>query len=117
MLKAEMVNSLSKKNQRSPRSMDVLVVCRKHRSATPLASNIAAAVNHAHGRIHALVAMVRSRLRADARSIMLASVLSLLTNPDIVADGDDLIARGEPSRQRDPSSGCSTLCHLSSGRA
>ena len=92
MVKAEMINSLSKKNQRSPHSMDVLVICRKHHAATPLASDVAGAVKHAHDRIHALVGDGAEPLVGDARSIMLASVLSLLTNPDIVADGDDLIA-------------------------
>ena len=92
MLKAEMANSLSKKNQRSPHSMDVLVICRKQQTATPLASTVTDAVKHAHDRIHALVDDGAEPLAGDARSIMLASVLSLLTNPDIVADGDDLIA-------------------------
>ena len=92
MLKAEMANSLSKKNQRSPHSMDVLVICRKQQAATPLANTVAGAVKHAHDRIHALVGDGAEPLAGDARSVMLASVLSLLTNPNIVADADDLIA-------------------------
>ena len=92
MLKAEMANSLSKKNQRSPHSMDVLVICRKQQAATPLASTITDAVTHARDRIHALVGDGAEPLAGDARSLVLASVLSLLTNPNIVADPDDLIA-------------------------
>ena len=91
MVKAEMTTSLSKKNQRSPHSMDVLVVCRKHEAATPLANDVDDAVRHADDRIRSLVRGGTEPLPGDARSIMLASVLSLLTNRDVAADADDLM--------------------------
>ena len=91
MVKAEMAASLSKKNQRSPHSMDVLVVCRKRQAAEPLASDIDGAADHARGRIRSLVRAGAEPLAGDARSIMLASVLSLLTNPDNVADAATLM--------------------------
>ena len=92
MAKAEMTTSLSKKNQRSPHSMDVLVICRKREAAAPLASGVTDAVKHARDRIRSLVRTGAEPLPGDARSMMLASVLSLLTNPDVVACADDLMA-------------------------
>ena len=91
MVRAEMTTSLSKKNQRSPYSMDVLVICRKQQAATPLANNINDAVKHACDRIRSLVRDSAEPLPGDARSIMLASVLSLLTNPDVVVGAEDLM--------------------------
>ena len=90
LAKAEMTTSLSKKNQRQPHSMDVLVICRKTGTAAPLANNIDCAVQHARGRIRALRRSGAAPLAGDARSIMLASVLSLITNPAVREDADDL---------------------------
>lgn len=91
MVRAEMTTSLSKKNQSSPHSMDVLVVCRKQQAAEPLAFDIEGAVNHARGRIRSLARGDVEPLPGDVRSIVLASVLSLLTNTRFVADVDDLV--------------------------
>ena len=71
--------------------MDVLVVCRKRQAAEPLAFDIEGAVSHAHGRIRSLVRGGVEPLPGDVRSIVLASVLSLLTNTRVVADVDDLV--------------------------
>lgn len=91
MVRAEMTTSLSKKNQSSPHSMDVLVVCRKQAAAEPLAFDVGGAVKHARGRIRSLVRSGVEPLPGDVRSIMLASVLSLLTNTCVVADPEDLV--------------------------
>ena len=91
MVRAEMTTSLSKKNQSSPHSMDVLVVCRKQQVAEPLAFDIKGALNHARCRIRALERDGVEPLLGDARSIVLASVLSLLTNIRVIADVDDLV--------------------------
>ena len=91
MVRAEMTTSLSKKNQRSPHSMDVLVICRKQQASEPLASDIQGAVNHARDRIRSLARAGAEPLPGDVRSIMLASVLSLLTNPEVVTDIDTLM--------------------------
>ena len=91
MVNAEMTTSLSKKNQRSPHSMDVLVVCRKHESGRPLANDVNDAVTHARDLIRSLVRGGAEPLPSDARSIMLASVLSLLTNPAAVTDAENLM--------------------------
>jgi adenine-specific DNA methylase len=91
MVRAEMTTSLSKKNQSSPHSMDVLVVCRKQQAAEPLAFDIEGAVNHARGRIRSLARGGVEPLPGDARSIMLASVLSLRTNTEVGVDVDGLV--------------------------
>ena len=91
MVKAEMTTSLSKKNQRSPHSMDILVACRMRQAAEPLASDVEGAVNYARGRIRSLARGGVEPLPGDVRSLVLASILSLLTNARVVADGDDLV--------------------------
>ena len=91
MVRAEMTTSLSKKNQSSPHSMDILVVCRKQQAAEPLARDTEGAVNHARGRIRSLTRSGVEPLPGDVRSIVLASVLSLVTNARVVADVDDLV--------------------------
>ena len=91
MARAEMTTSLSKKNQRSPHSMDVLVICRKQPAAQPLASDVKTAVEHARNRIRALTRAGAEPLPGDVRSIMLASVLSLLTNPEADTDAASLM--------------------------
>ena len=91
MVRAEMTSSLSKRNQSSPHSMDVLVICRKAESAVPLASDIRAAVRHATGCLRSLAKGGADPLPSDGRSLILGSVLSLLTNPDIVYDVDHLL--------------------------
>ena len=90
MVKAEMTTSLSKKNQRSPHSMDVLVICRKQGVAEPLAGDPRAAIRHARNRIRSLIRGGANPLPGDARSMMLASVLSLLTLPSSTHDPDEL---------------------------
>lgn len=95
LAKAEMTTSLSKKNQRLPHSMDVLVICRKEGAAIPLASSVENAISHARGRIRALRRSGADPLPGDARSIMLASVLSLITNPDIRENADHLVLAAE----------------------
>ena len=95
MAKAEMTTSLSKKNQKLPHSMDVLVICRKRAAAVPLANSIENAVSHARGRVRALRRSGADPLPGDARSIMLASVLSLITNPDVHEDAESLARDAE----------------------
>ncbi len=91
MIKAEMTTSLSKKNQASPHSMDVLVICRKQHLAKPLASDVESALVHARSRIRSLEQSGVAALPCDGRSIVLASVLSLLTNSWLDANADELV--------------------------
>ena len=100
MARAEMTTSLSKKNQRAPHSMDVLVICRKQPAAQPLATDIKTAVAHASGRIRSLARAGTELLPGDVRSIMLASVLSLLTNPEADTDAADLMDAANDHAER-----------------